>query len=169
MKKDTITITRAEYAQLNKAANAAVEHACELLQAAWLVDDLKARIAELEEDNDALERRIANVQADRDEWRHCHAMLQDENAALKNRVAGLEKFSLYLSKKRDEKKEEFEELKARREANLKWIKNLVHSAWMLAEREGAGEEALEELVHIRDMVIYTVETMLQKEDVRSSY
>ena len=87
MKKDTITITRAEYAQLNKAANAAVEHACELLQAARLVDDLKARIAELEEDNDTLERRIANVQADRDEWRHCHAMLQDENAALKDRVA----------------------------------------------------------------------------------
>ena len=46
MKKDTITITRAEYTQLNKAANAAVEHACELLQAARLVDDLKARIAE---------------------------------------------------------------------------------------------------------------------------
>lgn len=86
MKKDTITITRAEYAQLNKAANAAVEHACKLLQAARLVDDLKARIAELEEDNDTLERRIANVQADRDEWRHCHAMLQDENAALKARV-----------------------------------------------------------------------------------
>lgn len=90
MKKDTITITRAEYAQLNKAANAAVEHACELLQAARLVDNLKARIAELEEDNDALERRIANVQADRDEWRHCHAMLQDENAALKARIAELE-------------------------------------------------------------------------------
>lgn len=86
MKKDTITITRAEYAQLNKAANAAVEHALELVQASRLVGNLKARIAELEEDNDALERRIANVQADRDEWRHCHAMLQDENAALKSRV-----------------------------------------------------------------------------------
>ena len=48
MKKDTVTITRAEYAQLNKAANAAVEHACELLQAARLVDELKARVAELE-------------------------------------------------------------------------------------------------------------------------
>ena len=69
MKKDTVTITRAEYEQLNKAANAAVEHACSLLQAARLVDELKT-----------------------------------ENAALKNRVAGLEKFSLYLSKKRDEMK-----------------------------------------------------------------
>ena len=55
MKKDTITITRAEYAQLNKAANAAVEHACELLQAARLVDDLKARIAELEAERDAIQ------------------------------------------------------------------------------------------------------------------
>lgn len=133
MKKDTITITRAEYAQLNKAANAAVEHACELLQAARLVDELEAR-------KEALEA---------------------ENAALKNRVAGLEKFSRYLSKKRDEKKEEFEEMKDRREANLKWVKNLVHSAWMLAEREGVGEEALEELEHIRDMVSYTVANMLQ--------
>lgn len=90
MKKDTITITRAEYAQLNKAANAAVEHACELLQAARLMDELKARVAELVEDCDALERRLGDVQADRDEWRHCHAMLQDENAALKERVAELE-------------------------------------------------------------------------------
>lgn len=87
MKKDTITITRAEYAQLNKAANAAVEHACELLQAARLVDELKARVAELVEDCDALERRLGDVQADRDEWRHCHAMLQEENAELKARVA----------------------------------------------------------------------------------
>lgn len=61
MKKDTITITRAEYAQLNKAANAAVEHACELLQAARLVDELKARVAELVEDCDALERRLGDV------------------------------------------------------------------------------------------------------------
>lgn len=47
MKKDTITITRAEYAQLNKAANAAVEHACELLQASRLVDELKTENATL--------------------------------------------------------------------------------------------------------------------------
>lgn len=48
MKKDTIAITRAEYAHLNKAANAAVEHACDLFKAARLVDDLQARINELE-------------------------------------------------------------------------------------------------------------------------
>lgn len=109
--------------------------------------------------------------------------LEAENAKLKARVDKLEKLALYLDKQSDaktaligqiiddlaKKKEEFEALKNRRVANLKWIKNLVHSAWMLAEREGAGEEALEELVHIRDMVIYTVETMLQEEDGRSSY
>ena len=60
MKKDTITITRAEYAQLNKAANAAVEHACELFQAARLVDDLKA-------ENAALKERVAELEAERDE------------------------------------------------------------------------------------------------------
>lgn len=48
MKKDTITITRAEYAHLNNAANAAVEHALELFQAARLVDELQARITGLE-------------------------------------------------------------------------------------------------------------------------
>ena len=48
MKTPTITIPRAEYDQLNKAANAAVEHACELFWASRLVDELKARVAELE-------------------------------------------------------------------------------------------------------------------------
>lgn len=60
MKKDTVTITRAEYAQLNKAANATVEHACELLQAARLVDELKARVAELEAERDALKDRVVD-------------------------------------------------------------------------------------------------------------
>lgn len=68
MKKDTITITRAEYEQLNKAANAAVEHACELFQAARLVDELEARIAALEAERDA-------IQADGEE-------LLEENKAL---------------------------------------------------------------------------------------
>lgn len=111
-----------------------------------------------------LEQREKELQEDVEFWHRAWKDTRAENAALKNRVAGLEKFSLYLSKKRDEKKEECEALKARREANLKWIKNLVHSAWMLAEREGAGEEALEELEHIRDMVSYTVANMLQDDD-----
>ena len=68
MKKDTITITRAEYEQLNKAANAAVEHACELFQAARLVDELEARITALEAERDA-------IQADGEE-------LLEENKAL---------------------------------------------------------------------------------------
>lgn len=64
---------------------------------------LQARVTELEEDCDALERRLGDVQADRDEWRHCHAMLQDENAALKSRVNELEKLALYLDKQSDAK------------------------------------------------------------------
>ena len=62
MKKTTITITRAEYEQLNKAANAAIEHACELFQAARLVDALKARVAELETERDALKDRIGDLE-----------------------------------------------------------------------------------------------------------
>ena len=63
MKKDTITITRAEYAYLNKAANAAVDHALELVQAARLVDDLQARVIELE--------------AERDEWFSKYQVLKE--------------------------------------------------------------------------------------------
>lgn len=63
MKKDTITITRAEYEHLNKAAHAAVEHALELVQAARLVDELQARIAELE--------------AERDEWFSKYQVLKE--------------------------------------------------------------------------------------------
>ena len=94
MKKDNITITRAEYEQLNKAANAAVEHACELFQAARLVDELKARIAELE----AANKRIAES---RDRWktwwgmqRDTHkkhiAELETERDALKDKIDDLE-------------------------------------------------------------------------------
>lgn len=62
MKKDTITITRAEYAQLNKAANAAVEHACELLQAARLVDELKAENETLKAENALLVQKATTWQ-----------------------------------------------------------------------------------------------------------
>ena len=62
MKKDTITITRAGYAHLNKAANAAVEHALELVQAARLVDDLKSRVAGLEAERDALKDRVVDLE-----------------------------------------------------------------------------------------------------------
>ena len=62
MKKDTITITRAEYEHLNKAANAAVEHACELFKAARLVDELQARITGLEAERDALKDRVVDLE-----------------------------------------------------------------------------------------------------------
>ena len=63
MKKDTVTITCAEYAHLNKAANAAVEHALELVQAARLVDELQARINELNKERDDM-TAYANVKED---------------------------------------------------------------------------------------------------------
>ena len=71
MKKDTITITitRAEYAHLNKAANAAVEHALELVQAARLVDDLQARITALEAERDELVVEASRFAADNNELR----------------------------------------------------------------------------------------------------
>ncbi len=47
MKNDTITITRAEYAHLNKAANAAVEHALDLLKAQRMIEALEYQVADL--------------------------------------------------------------------------------------------------------------------------
>ena len=82
MKKDTITITRAEYAQLNKAANAAVEHACELFQAARLVDELEASKEALEAENAALKARIAALEAERDAIQADGEELLEENKAL---------------------------------------------------------------------------------------
>ena len=70
MKKDTITITRAEYAQLNKAANAAVEHACELLQAARLVDELK-------EENEALKAENARLAQKATTWQTWYKNLNE--------------------------------------------------------------------------------------------
>jgi hypothetical protein len=51
-----------------------------------------------------------------------------------------------------------------RKANLKWIAGLVGAAYTLAGHTGAGEEALEELEDLRDIVTETVEHMLKKED-----
>lgn len=81
MKKDTITITRAEYAHLNKAANAAVEHACELFQAARLVDELQARIKGLE--------------AERDEWFSKYQVLKERT----------DNYDFLLHKTREQEKE----------------------------------------------------------------
>lgn len=80
MKKDTITITRTEYEQLNKAANAAVEHACELFQAARLVDDLKA-------ENAALKERVAELEAKRDALKARIVALEAKNDTIKENVA----------------------------------------------------------------------------------
>lgn len=88
MKKDTITIARAEYAHLNKAANAAVDHALELVQAARLVDDLQARIAELEAERDALQDRVVDLEECVWDINGYAWVVDTENAALQ---ASLEK------------------------------------------------------------------------------
>ena len=87
MKKDTITITRAEYAHLNKAANAAVEHALELVQAARLVDDLKANIAELEAERDTLKDRVIDLEECVWDINGYAWVVDTENAALEERLA----------------------------------------------------------------------------------
>lgn len=55
-------------------------------------------------------------------------------------------------------------LRDRRKANLKWIAGLVGAAYTLAGHTGAGEEALEELEDLRDIVTETVAHMLKEED-----
>lgn len=51
-----------------------------------------------------------------------------------------------------------------RKANLKWIAGLVGAAYTLADHTGAGEETLEELEDLRDIVTETVAHMLKEED-----
>lgn len=79
MKKDTITITRAEYAHLNKAANAAVEHALELVQAARLVDDLQARIVELQAEGEELLEENKKLLLEK-------ASLKEKNAMMRSHI-----------------------------------------------------------------------------------
>lgn len=55
-------------------------------------------------------------------------------------------------------------LRDRRKANLKWIAGLVGAAYTLAGHTGAGEETLEELEDLRDIVTETVAHMLKEED-----
>ena len=55
-------------------------------------------------------------------------------------------------------------LRGHRKANLKWIAGLVGAAYTLAGHTGAGEEALEELEDLRDIVTETVAHMLKEED-----
>ena len=92
MKKDTITITRAEYAQLHKAANAAVEHALELVQASRLVDDLKARIAELEAERDALKARITVAEMGLEELENYGKELEADVNTLQVKLAAREEY-----------------------------------------------------------------------------
>ena len=57
-----------------------------------------------------LKLREEELMEERDHWIKAWKDMYKENAELKARVAGLEKFSLYLSRKRDEKKAQLEEM-----------------------------------------------------------
>ena len=133
MKKDTITITRAEYAHLNKAANAAVEHACELFKAARLVDELQARINELNKECDDM-AAYANVKEDE------IVVLTIQNQKLK----------AYIDKQKEETvglhvveavEAENTELKARIERVRLYGKNIAYTAKYRRNDWAMGEES----------------------------
>ena len=137
MKKDTITITRAEYEHLNKAANAAVEHACELFKAARLVDELQARVAELEAERDTLNRGVQY-------WQNV-ANTNDKKAALcwevEQRCKEQEEAIKELVKGWDEWKVENTELKARIERVRLYGKNIAYTAKYRRNDWAMGEES----------------------------
>lgn len=133
MKKDTITITRAEYEHLNKAANAAVEHACELFKAARLVDELQARINELNKECDDM-AAYANVKEDE------IVVLTIQNQKLK----------AYIDKQKEETvglhvveavEAENTELKARIERVRLYGKNIAYTAKYRRNDWAMGEES----------------------------
>lgn len=120
----------------------------------------------------------------RDELKEAYLDLRNYAIELEDRVEHLEallKHSQESKKELEEERDAYDaeaegylarinELQARvirlrecRKANLKWIAGLVGAAYTLANRTGAGEEALEELEDLRDIVTETVEHML-KED-----
>lgn len=131
--KDTITITRAEYEQLNKAANAAVEHACELFKASRLVDELLARIDELNKERDDM-AAYADVK-------------EDEIVALTIRNQNLK---AYIDKQKEETvglhvveavEAERDELKARIERVRLYGKNIAYTAKYRRNDWAMGEES----------------------------
>lgn len=92
--------------------------------------------------NEVLEARIAELKEERDNYDAEAAgywevikELQQENSALHDR----------------------------RKANLDWIAGLVAAAYTQAKRTGAGEEALEELEDLQDIVDETVARMLSED------
>lgn len=150
MKQDTITITRAEYEQLNKAANAAVEHACELFKAARLVDELKARVAELEAERDELEDRVVDLEECVWDINGYAWVADTENAALEERLAKAKRKlenSVSLSAMNELEnmfesvKEERDALEARIERVKLYGRNVSYAAKYRRGARAMGEES----------------------------
>ena len=150
MKHDTITITRAEYAHLNKTANAAVEHALDLLKAQRMIEDLEYQVADLKEALQEVKIKMRATESSASVFKERCEKAEEARNDLRVRVTDLE--TKYIRER------------GHRKASLKWIAGLVGAAYTLANRTGAGEEALEELEDLRDIVTETVEHMLKKED-----
>lgn len=150
MKNDTITITRAEYAHLNKAANAAVEHALDLLKAQCMIEALEYQVADLK-------AAVQVTESDAYFFKECWEEAEEARNDLDAEAAGYWEVIKELQ-------QENSALRDRRKANLKWIAGLVGAAYTLAGHTGAGEEALEELEDLRDIVTETVAHMLKEED-----
>lgn len=118
----------------------------------------------------------------RDELKEAYLDLRNYAIELENRVEHLEALLKHSReneaeleaniKELEEERDAYDnDLQARvirlrecRKANLKWIAGLVGATYTLAGHTGAGEEALEELEDLRDIVTETVAHMLKEED-----
>lgn len=136
----TVTISVARYKQLEGLLDKARGRARTYEQAN---KTLAARVAELEEDKDALERRLGDVQADRDEWRHCHAMLQDENAELKARVAELENLYQKRGEAYEEERKEHEAALEVEEKRRWALEDVINELFERIEELGAARDAIQ--------------------------
>lgn len=156
MKNDMITITRAEYAHLNKAANAAVEHALDLLKAQRMIEALEYQVADLKA---AVQVAESDVSFFKERWEEAEEARYDLDAEADGYFACIRDLQALVTVLENKYIKE----RGRRKANLDWIAGLVAATYTLAKRTGAGEEALEELADLQDIVDETVARMLSED------
>ena len=169
MKNETVTLTRAEYEELQARAfymesykqelamreeeHQREEHSWFLIRAEIEEDAWKAeeRVKELEQERDALKARIAALEAERDTlnrgvqyWQNV-ANTNDKKAALcwevEQRCKNQEEAIKELVKGWDEWKEENTELKARIERVRLYGKNIAYTAKYRRNDWAMGEES----------------------------